>query len=211
MLNKYYKRLLPRLSLLIILFSFYIFFSAFFYVKHISNNLENNIFRLHIIANSNNTDDQEIKYLVRNNIIDYMNKLCINSTNKNEIIKIVSDNLDNFETIANQTLKDNNFPYSATVEIGNFKFPTKNYSNITFPAGYYDALKIRLGNANGQNWWCVLYPSLCFINNQTSFPQKSDSILKSNLSNEEYSIISESNNPIYKFKFKIIELFETQL
>ena len=201
------KKILFRLFLLFLLFLLYIFTSAFFYTKKISNSLESNIFRLHIIANSNNKEDQEVKYIVRNNIIDYMNKLCIDTKNKNEVITTVSDNLENFEKIANQTLKENNYPYTATVELGNFEFPSKKYSNVTFPAGFYDALKIKLGQSAGQNWWCVLYPSLCFIDNTATIPKESDEILKENLSDEEYFIISNSGNPIYNLKFKIVELF----
>ena len=91
-----------------------------------------------------------------------------------------------------------------------FYFTTKEYSEIILPEGYYDALKIELGESKGQNWWCVMFPSLCIIDsNNLNFSKSSEQLLQENLSEEELSIISNNNTtPDIKIKFKLIELFE---
>lgn len=199
---------LKKIFLILILLTLYIFVSAYFYVQNVSDDLADSVFRLHIIANSNSTEDQNLKYKVRDNVIKYMDNLCENSTSKEETIKIVSNHLNDFTKIANNTILENGFNYNATVELGNFEFPTKNYGDISLPSGYYDALKIKLGNSSGQNWWCVLYPSLCFVDiTQGIVPECSKQELEESLTPEEYEIISNQNNATINFKFKLIEFF----
>ena len=122
-------------------------------------------------------------------------------------MKVIQKTKDNFTQIANQTIKENGFSYTANVSLGNFEFPTKNYGDISFPSGYYDALKIQLGNADGQNWWCVLYPSLCFVDVTSGVvPQESKEQLQNSLNEEEYKLISNSDTSV-NFKFKLVEFF----
>lgn len=192
---------------LFILFSLYIFISAFSYATTISNDLKESVFRLHVIANSNSKEDQNLKYIVRDNIIKYMKIICNNCSSKDETIAIISNHLNDFTQIANQTIKENGFSYTANVSLGNFEFPTKTYGDISLPSGYYDALKIQLGNADGKNWWCVLYPSLCFVDVTSGIvPQESKEQLQNSLNEEEYQLISNANNSV-SFKFKLIEFF----
>ena len=194
--------------ILIFLLCLYVFINAYFYVSNVSKDLQKSVFRLHVIANSNSLEDQKLKYTVRDNIIQYMETLCNNSNSKEETINIVSNHLQDFTDIANNTITENGFSYNATVSLGNFEFPTKTYGDISFPSGYYDALKIQLGNATGQNWWCVLYPSLCFIDVTSGIvPDNSKENLKENLNEEEYKLISENNNTPIQIKFKFIEFF----
>ena len=202
--NKNFKLLIILLFLLCI----YVFINAYFYVSNVSKDLQKSVFRLHVIANSNSIEDQKLKYTVRDNVIQYMETLCNNSNSKEETIDIVSNHLQDFTDIANNTITENGFSYNATVSLGNFEFPTKTYGDISFPSGYYDALKIQLGNATGKNWWCVLYPSLCFIDVTSGIvPDNSKENLKENLNEEEYKLISENNNTPIQIKFKFIEFF----
>ena len=199
---------MKKFIILSILFFLYVSISAFSYVNAVSCDLSKSVFRLHVIANSDSAEDQNLKYIVRDNIINYMKTITENSKSKEETINLVSNHLSDFEAIANETIKNNGFNYTAKVSIGNFNFPTKKYGDISFPAGYYDALKIQLGNSNGQNWWCVLYPSLCFIDISSGFvPEDSKETLESTLNEEEYKLISDTNNESIKIKFKLIELF----
>ena len=199
--------------ILIILIFIYIFLLSINYTQAVSLNLSDSVFRLHIIANSDSSDDQNLKLKVRDNIIDYMNTLTENTSNKDEVISIASNHLNTFKEIALNTIKDNGYNYNVNIEIGNFYFPTKSYSNISFPAGNYDALKIEIGKAIGQNWWCVLFPPLCFVNSTTGIvPEDSKNILKENMDSESYKLINEGNNnetntSDIKIKFKIIEFF----
>lgn len=195
--------------ILIILLSIYIFISAVSYVTAISSDLENSIFRLHVIANSDSNEDQNLKYIVRDNLIAYMNELSANSKTKEEAIQIAKEHTDEFYNIAKKTIIDNGYNYDVTVEIGNFDFPTKHYGDISIPAGYYDALRVKIGKAQGQNWWCVMFPPLCFVNVTSGIvPEESKELLESELNEEEYDIISNKNSSEIKFKFKLIELLQ---
>lgn len=194
--------------LLILLLSLYIFINAYCYVNQVSCDLQESVFRLHVIANSNSVEDQNLKYLVRDNLIQYMNSICSNSNSKEETMETVSNHISEFTKIANQTIQENGFSYHASVEVGNFEFPTKVYADISFPAGYYDALKVKLGDSEGQNWWCVLYPALCFVDVTSGVvPDESKEMLEDSLTDEEYHIISDSDSESINFKFKLIEFF----
>ena len=143
--------------ILIILLGIYIFISAFSYVTSVSSQLEDSLFRLHVIANSDSKEDQDLKYIVRDKLIEYMNSISLNATNKEEAMQIAKEHINDFKQIAKQTIIDNGYSYNVEVEIGNFSFPTKTYGDISIPAGLYDALRVKIGEAKGQNWWCVMY------------------------------------------------------
>ena len=194
---------------LIILLGIYIFVSAISYVTAVSGSLENSIFRLHVIANSDSEEDQNLKYIVRDNLIEYMNNLCSEVETKEEAIEIAKEHLDDFYGIAKETITNNGYDYDVSVEIGNFDFPTKTYGDISIPAGYYDALRVKIGKAEGQNWWCVMFPPLCFVNISSGIvPEESKKVLENELSDEEYSLVSNSSSKGIQFKFKIIELLQ---
>lgn len=200
-----FKRLIIVLLLLIL----FIFIYAISYVSAVSNNIANGVFRLHVIANSDSPEDQNLKYIVRDELIKYMNTLAKDCNSKQEVIEIAKNNISNFENIAKKTIKDNGFNYNVTVEIGNFDFPTKTYGDITLPAGTYDSLKIKIGKSEGQNWWCVMFPPLCFVDVTTGIvPEESKKEMKEAMPEEEYSLISNTNNSEVNFKFKLIEFFE---
>jgi stage II sporulation protein R len=177
------------------------------YASTISSNLSDNFFRLHIIANSNSTEDQSLKLLVRDNIIEYLKSQNYSDYTKNEVVSFVSQNLEEYKKIAETTIQNAGFDYPVSISISNTYFPTKTYGNISLPAGFYDALKIEIGNATGQNWWCSLFPPLCFVDISSGIiDEDSKNNLKENLSKEEFAIITQNNQPI-KLKFKIIEIF----
>ena len=206
------KKKLNFIFILTILVFIYIALLSFNYSKAVSSNLSDSVFRLHIIANSDSSEDQELKLKVRDNIINYMNTLTSSSSDKKDVISMVNNHLDSFKEIALNTLKENGYNYDVNIEIGNFNFPTKTYGDISLPAGNYDALKIEIGDAIGQNWWCVLFPPLCFVNSSTGVvPDDSKNTLKENINSESYEIISEGNKSKntsdIKIKFKIIEFF----
>ena len=173
-------------------------------------NISNNFLRLHVVANSDSTEDQILKYKIRDAVIDYMKPYFSNVNTKNDALNILNSQKNNINDLATKITTENGYNYPVNVSIGNFYFPTKEYSEIILPEGYYDALKIELGNAKGQNWWCVMFPSLCIIDsNNLSFSESSEQLLQENLSEEELSIISNTNTtPDIKIKFKLIELFE---
>ena len=182
------------------------------YVNAISTDLQKSVFRLHVIANSDSEDDQNLKLKVRDNVIKYMNTLCSKTTSKEEAIEIANAHLNEFKEIALNTIKENGYNYNVDISIDNVFFPTKTYGDISLPEGYYDALRIKIGKAEGKNWWCVMFPPLCFVDVTSGIvPDDSKDLLKENLSQEEYDLIcngnsENQNNTDITFKFKIVEL-----
>lgn len=195
-----------------ILFLLYVYLLATNYTYAVSEDLSDSVLRLHVIANSDTIEDQNLKYKVRDNIINYMNSISENITSKEEALELAKNNKENFLNIAKQTIIENGFNYDVNIDFGNFHFPTKSYGDISFPAGNYDAIKIEIGKSQGQNWWCVMFPPLCFVDVSSGIvPEESKDTIKNSLTNEEYSLIANGNSEssadtVIKFKFKLIEL-----
>lgn len=129
MKNRFFKTIF-----IIFLFLLFIFISSHSYANSVFNNLSSNIFRLHIVANSDTTEDQELKLKVRDNIIKYLKEKTINCKNKQEVMEVTSQNIKELQKIAIETIKENGYDYNVTLEIGNFYFPTKYYGNISMPS-----------------------------------------------------------------------------
>ncbi|MBQ2835450.1 MAG: stage II sporulation protein R [Clostridia bacterium] len=197
-----------NLSLLTFLLFLYVFVSAQSYVTAVASNLSDAVFRLHVIANSDSDEDQALKIKVRDSLLDYMNEICSNCYTKEEAITLAQEHKKDFQEIAEKTILESGFNYSVKININNFYFPTKNYGDISLPAGLYDALRVEIGEAKGQNWWCVMFPSLCFIDISSGVvDDEAKENLEDNLEKESYSIISDNKKSNIKFKFKLIEFF----
>lgn len=129
---------------------------------------EYQLIRIHIRANSNDTADQEVKLKVRDEIASYLENQLQSVTTveeaKTELIKL----LKTIESKANSVLKKNGFSYTSKAKLNNEFFPTRSYENIVVESGYYDALIIELGSGEGDNWWCVIYPPLCYLEGENS-------------------------------------------
>lgn len=202
------KKNLKMVIILTFLLILYTSICAISYAQNVSTDIANSVFRLHVIANSDSKEDQDLKYKVRDNLLNYMNSLCENCKSKQEAISIVETNKDTFEQIAIDTIKEQGYSYPVKINIGNFEFPTKNYGDISLPAGYYDALRIEIGEAKGQNWWCVMFPPLCFVDITSGVvPDESKELMESSLSEEEFALVSDKTNDEIQFKFKLLEFF----
>ena len=129
--------------------------------------------RIHIRANSNLEVDQSVKYLVKDKVVNFLTPLISECDTKIKAQNTLEKNLKNIEQVANEVLKNNGYNYVSSAKINTEKFPTRVYSNLTLEAGYYDALIINLGSGSGDNWWCVVYPPLCFTGEGTSYIYKS--------------------------------------
>lgn len=176
--------------------------SIFTYAQKISDDLTDNIFRIHIIANSDSKEDQELKLIIRDNILKYFNTQQLVFNNIDECIAYYSNNIDIVNQIVQSTLYEYNSNYKFTTEICKSYFPTKNYDFFSLPTGTYNCLKIKIGDAVGQNWWCVLYPNLCITDISTTDDSKK--LLENTVCSESYELIT--NNISYKFK--IVEYIE---
>lgn len=208
---KNFKRLkISRIFVILTLLAIFILISAISYVDAVSNNISDSVFRLHVIANSDSEEDQTLKLKVRDNLLEYMNTIAKDSTNKEEAMRIASEHKNEFIQIAEKTIRENGYEYTVNIQIGKADFPTKYYGDITLPAGEYDALKVEIGEAKGKNWWCVMFPPLCFVDVSTGVvPDDSKQELKQNLKNEEYNLISKTDDREISFKFKVVELFQS--
>lgn len=199
---------IKRLLLLLLLLFIYTFICALSYVSAVSTDIQDSVFRLHVIANSDSAEDQNLKYIVRDKILEYINSISSNESSKEDVINLAKENINEIQKIAENTINENGYNYLVKLNIGNFAFPTKTYGDISFPAGFYDALKIEIGEAKGQNWWCVMFPPLCFVDVTSGIvPEESKEVIKENLSEEEYNLLSEDSNDI-NFKFRIVEMFQ---
>ena len=168
----------------------------------VNSSLSQGIVRLHVIANSDSDGDQLIKLKVRDAILKQANA---EFTKKSE----VATQLDSYKQIAESVIRECGCDYAVDVQYGNFKFPTKHYDNISLPAGNYDAVRVIIGDGKGQNWWCVLFPPLCFVDGTTDDSDAAKK-MRSMLSNSEYDIITAKSKDVsvpVNIKFKIVEVY----
>lgn len=201
------------LSLLLVLSVLFISYTVDAYES--INQIKDKVIRLHVIANSDTFEDQQLKYKVRNNIIKTFDKEFELISTKEESEKIILKELDKIRDIAEATIKSEGYSYSINVYYGNYKFPRKQYKEIVLPEGNYDAVRIEIGKAEGKNWWCVMFPSLCFVdfgsadNSQPVFDIDTEKKLQEVLTQEEIESIKTKRglNDI-KLKSKIFELIE---
>lgn len=119
--------------------------------------------RLHILANSDSIEDQKLKLKVRDAVVAYVTPYVKDVQDAKEAESVISSHKEDIIKLAKHTLAENGANYAVDVQLGNFEFPVRSYGSLVLPAGDYRAVRILLGNAAGQNWWCVLFPPLCFI------------------------------------------------
>lgn len=179
------------------------------YSENTSASLASNLIRLHVVANSDSPEDQALKRKVRDEVLKYMNDILKESKDIEQTKFIISSNIKQIQKIALTTISKENKEYPVAVSLGVFPFPTKMYGDIVLPSGNYQALKIVIGEGNGANWWCVLFPPLCFVDaTHGTIPESVKEDLKNSLTEEEYKIVTSSDSdeiPV-KVKFKVIEV-----
>ncbi len=181
------------------------------YAKNIGNDISGSILRLHIIANSDSDADQSLKLKVRDRIVTEGGQLFKNCQSLEDAIKTACINSKLLKQIAEAEIKSQGFDYTAEISVGEAAFPTKTYGNITLPSGKYSALRIEIGEAKGKNWWCVMYPPLCFTEGVLSVSNEADAKLKTELSASEYSLVTKQDYgaiPV-EIRFKIVEVFQS--
>lgn len=129
--------------------------------------------RIHIRANSNSEIDQTVKYKIKEILVDYLTPYLAEAKTKENAQKILSNKLKDIQKVCDKELKNQGFTYSSNAKLRNEKFPTRVYDNLTLESGYYDALIVELGSGTGDNWWCVVYPPLCFTTSNAKYEYKS--------------------------------------
>ncbi|MGL4453929.1 MAG: stage II sporulation protein R [Sarcina sp.] len=168
------------------------------------------IIRFHVLANSDLKEDQDLKLKVRDAVIEFVSPSLKNSKGIDESRKILLSLKDEVIELAEKIIKEEGYDYSVDVELAMTNFPVKTYGNVTLPQGEYEAFRVLIGEAQGQNWWCVMFPPLCFIDmtkGQISY-EKSEEALSKVLTQEEYSLITEEEDSKIEFRFKLADLFK---
>ena len=170
------------------------------------------LIRFHVIANSDSEDDQELKLKVRDAVIAYLEPKLEKSSSIEESEEIIKGEYKNLEKISKNIIDENGYTYNVAIGLKYSNFPAKQYSSVVLPAGEYKALKIVIGVGKGKNWWCVMFPPLCFVDEENGIiDEKTDKKLQEILSPEEYDLImakDKSEVKDLKFKFKIIEVLQ---
>lgn len=185
---------------------------SYIFSERDSQTFKSKLIRLHILANSDSPEDQELKLKVRDRIISSMNDKLRDTSSIEETREIINANIEEIREAALDEIKLQGKEYDVAVSLDNQKFPTKSYGGFTLPAGEYEALRVVIGEGKGQNWWCVMFPPLCFIDITNGLTDnKTKEELRKVLTEEEYNIILSAKDqgevPII-LKSKILELFE---
>ena len=175
-------------------------FTSFARFDAACDDLRQNVLRLHIIANSNSEADQAVKLLVRDRILSETTDIFTGAAGLADAEEIAAERIGDIAEYAAETLEENGFGYGATAEIGNSYFETREYETFTLPAGNYRSLIIRLGKAEGKNWWCVVFPAVC-IPAAAQGAELSDSTSKASAEIAEHP-------QKYIMRFKAVEIFE---
>lgn len=161
-------------------------------------NIFDNVIRLHILAQDNSDEAQNVKLLVRDAILNECGDVFSNDSDVISASESVESNLSRVTDIANRVLLENGMDYTATAEYGYEDYPTRVYENMTLPAGEYRSLRVNLGDAEGRNWWCVLFPPLC------TEAATDDDFSSANINKKDTPVFT---NKKYVFRFKILEWF----
>lgn len=171
---------------------------------HGEEQIYESVVRLHVLANSDSEEDQALKLKVRDTILAYTSPKVIDSESRDEAIKILQGELEAIENMARQVIIDEGYDYSVEVTLTLEEYPTRNYESMSFPSGEYISLRVLIGEAEGENWWCVLFPPLCL----SAASEKSDNeeaFIAVGLNSDQYKIITETENTKYYLRFKILE------
>ena len=156
--------------------------------------LAEEVFRFHVLANSDSDEDQALKMQVKEAVIAYMKEEIPKSDSVEMTKEWARSHLDAIVNLAEAIISEEGYAYEVTAEVTTCDFPDKTYGDITFPAGEYEALRIEIGEAKGQNWWCVLYPNLCFIDAAHAVvPEEGKKDLKKVLEEDTYEMVTATS------------------
>lgn len=192
--------------------------------------IKNSVIRFHVIANSDNEEDQNLKINVKNKVINYLYPYLNASQSLYESRQIIKDRMEEVKKLAEEVIKDNNYKYRIQVELSRENFPDKSYGNITLPQGNYEAFTIIIGDGCGRNWWCVMFPPLCFVDESKAEVEydktekkinskkndlnleielNSDENKSEELDTENYDNDKQNNENNVQIKFKIVEILKS--
>ncbi len=173
---------------------------------HGEEEIYDTVVRLHVVANSNTNEDQALKLKVRDSIIGIVTPAVEDCKTQAEAIEAIEKIIPDIESAAQNTIRENGSEYTVSVKLGREYYPTKTYETCAFPEGEYVSLRVLIGESEGENWWCCLFPPLC-LSAATPEDEKSneDAFISVGLTSDQYKLVTETENPKYKVRFKILE------
>lgn len=173
--------------------------------RQLQKGIASNIIRFHVRAESDSKEDQWLKLQVKEAVLAYISPVLSKSQSVDVSRQLLYNESENIRNVAAATLRSLGDESDVNVYFENCYFPMKTYGDMTFPPGEYEAFRVDIGEAQGKNWWCVLYPPLCFVDAvYGEVPEESKEELKGVLTEEEYSMVSGEN---VKFRFKYLKIF----
>jgi len=190
------------------------------YADSIQNEIASNVIRFHVLAHSNTALDQEIKDIVRDGILDRFGSKLDPTTNSIEDTRtFLLENLDGIQEYAAVIVKEHGLGYPVETKMGRVFFPTRTYGSMSFPAGEYEALRIIIGEGSGGNWWCVMFPPLCYVDAPANGPDTEPdysggdySLLSTLLSREAYALMNHSQRDTgVTVRFKVVEWWQERM
>ncbi len=189
----------------------FISFCTYAYSENVQTSIAEEIIRLHVKANSDNDYDIALKEKVKDEILKRLEDGLADSKSKVQTKEFLQSNLTFIEEVANEVVTESGYSYPVKAYLTNDFFPTKAYGDVKLPAGEYEALRVDIGEAEGSNWWCVMFPPLCYVDvTKKTLSDSEKSTLKYILTSDEYELVTNGKEPTVEVKFKIVEWWQKQ-
>lgn len=166
------------------------------------------VVRLHVLANSDSAEDQALKLKVRDAILERTVPLLKGCTTREDALQRLYAELPQLQKAAEEVIAAEHAEYPVSIQFGEEAYPTRTYDSVSFPSGNYVSVRVCIGNAEGQNWWCCLFPPLCLGAATVSEQAAEDACISVGLTPSQYKVITESDQTVYKVRFKLLELIE---
>lgn len=174
---------------------------------HGEREIYDTVVRLHVLANSDSEEDQALKLRVRDAILAVSAPLVEGCATQTEAVETLTAHITELEAAAREVIEGEGYSYPVTVLLGEENYPTRTYESCAFPAGTYVSLRVLIGEGEGQNWWCCLFPPLC-LSAATAKEDNEDAFMQVGLTKDQYGIITETGKTKYKVRFKLLEVLE---
>ena len=174
---------------------------------HGEERIYDEVIRLHVLANSDTEEDQALKLKVRDGILAAAGEMLSGCEVREDALYIISneEGIERLESAAAEVIAREGFSYPVKVTVSEEEYPRRNYDSLAFPAGTYTSLRVQIGDADGQNWWCVLFPRLCL---GAATADNRDAFIEVGFTPEQYKIVTDTDEPEYEVRFKILEIIE---
>ena len=176
---------------------------------HGEEKIYDTVVRLHVLANSDSEADQALKLKVRDRVVQLVSPAVKECRSQTEAIAAIGGIMDSLEAAAEEVVADEGYDYDVNILMGEEYYPTRTYESCAFPEGKYVSLRVCIGEAEGQNWWCCLFPPLCLsAASDDSDEDNEEAFISVGLTGDQYKVITESDKPKYRVRFKILETIQ---